>query len=270
MKVIINAETDIIPENTTPISGQGNYYTNLLAALGYPTETLPVAALLQRLYRLSGKWLVVSPIHWLATHNDALIVACGEDLRLTQEESDYYFLLLSEFWATENRKLHFHNNHTWLLQVDNSPACHAPSPYTLRSKSIMPALEKIDDTLYWQRVLTEIQMLLNSRRMPFAQSAYPVNGVWIWGEGDWDEKNNEISVVAFDESAQQLAACFTTPVPNESEPSDGLILVHDWPPLPMVLTKLNDYTRNAAWFWNNQAYQYVPKTWWSRFIRTLK
>lgn len=95
MRVVIDSECSSIPERAKSLNSEGNVLLNFLLNLGYNPENPPVADLLKKYHRLEGKWLVLTPVHWEATHNDAMVVALGKNLQLEQHESKLWFDLFS-------------------------------------------------------------------------------------------------------------------------------------------------------------------------------
>ena len=188
MDVVINAECAEVPVGSTPLSHQGNYYHHIFSCLLGPIESPPVADLLRRYYGLEGDWLIASPIHWQATHNDAMIVASAHELKLSESESVRFFSALAEFVAAYSIKLHYHDAYTWLLNVDGQPHITAKPVHALLHQSLMPELRTLDSTLFWQRLITEIQMFFSAH--PFnkeREEKYSINGIWIWGNGKMHE-----------------------------------------------------------------------------------
>lgn len=130
---------------------------------------------------IDGHWLTVSPIYWQATHNDAMIMACGAELDLPDDESRRWFEALAAFLVHDKVKLHYHDAHTWLIQFDAAPPINAVPVHTLIQQSMMQQLKALDPTLFWSRFLTETQMFFSEHPLNKArEERYPVNGVWVW------------------------------------------------------------------------------------------
>lgn len=183
MDVIIN---DSLPEDTfdkESVSISGNFYSSLLNVLGYPSDQPPVAELLKTYYHLSGDWLVVSPICWQATHNDAMIIAGPSELNLTDEESRAWFDALNEFVAPEDMSVFYCDAQTWLLQCRNKPDIHSIPVDKLIHQSLLPALQNLDPTSFWLRFITESQMYFSAHPLNDERGETPINGLWVWGGG---------------------------------------------------------------------------------------
>lgn len=290
MDVVINDDIDAVPEGYTPTQTHGNFYHNILACLAYPIDAPPVADLLRRHHGLEGDWLIASPIHWQATHNDAMIVASGHELKLSTEESRVWCAELAAFSAFVDIKLHYHDASTWLLQRDGKPKIIARPVHTLHHQSMMPELKKLDETLFWQRYITENQMFFSEHPLNKARKeSYSINGLWLWGGGNLHERGHKTLVCA-NEGLQKLATLLSTSVssyqsgkmPNSRGLTAGSSLdAKSMDPAfaadsVLLFDTLNEHERAALqtqlqkntvhWYWNNVAYTSKPKSWWSRLL----
>jgi len=125
-----------------------------------------------------GSWLRVSPVHWEATHNNAMIVAAGEDLNLTDEASRKLCDAFAAFLAEENMQLHYCNAGTWLLLCDTEVPPQTEPLDTALQSSMHRLLITLKKTPFWLRFLTESQMFFSGQ--PQDDKVMPVNGVWVW------------------------------------------------------------------------------------------
>lgn len=260
----------IINSSISPLSGEvgemRNYYQNILNCLGYPSGQPPVADLLRRYHKLEGNWLIASPIYWQATHNDAILMACDESLDLPDVESRRWFAALTEFLKEDNVQLHYHDPYTWLIRFEDSPPFYAKPVHQLLQKSLMQQLHASDDTLFWTRFLTENQMFfsehpLNKERV----GRYPINGLWIWGEGELVERSAR-AFVCSDEAGCDLAALLTTHVSRyvvgSRFPKKAVLLFADFDKEQAKQFE----NRTVHWYWNNADYVTRPKTWLARLF----
>ncbi len=132
-------------------------------------------------HRLDGDWLVISPIYWQATHNDAMIMAYGEALDLPDDESRRWFAALADFLKDDNVTLHYQDAHTWLIQFAQCPPIHSKPVHMLLQQPLMQHLKTLDPTLFWSRFITENQMFFSEHPLNKARiGRYPINGVWVW------------------------------------------------------------------------------------------
>ncbi len=267
MDVVTNSDISALPEKCTMIPHYGNYYHHVLHCLGYPNEKPPVADLLRTYHGLNGKWFIVSPVFWQATHNDAMIMAAGSSLHLTEQDSRLWFTALSDFVQEDNISLIYHDAHTWLMQVPKHSLLNAKPVHQLLHQSLTPHLKQLDPELYWQRLLTEIQMLFSAHSLNQSRGALPINGVWVWGDGLLNLLSNKI-LLCDDPETHRLAMLLSKNVHYLKEkprfPNDSLYL-NAQHSLESLQTKLQNH--NNRWYWNNMAYCNASKPWWKRTWR---
>lgn len=84
MDVVINSECIQLPKHSVALETQGCALLNYLTCLGYTHNQMPLAALLAQSRALDGDWVVLSPVFWQASHNNAVIVATGDSLELSE------------------------------------------------------------------------------------------------------------------------------------------------------------------------------------------
>lgn len=277
MDIVINGSILTKPQSLVPVTleqaqlfiGQRNYYVNLLTCLGYSADFPPVADLLRKLHGLDGIWWILSPIHWQATHNDAMIVACDEQLPLSDEESRQWFAALTEFLAQDDVKLHYHDAYTWLIQFKGAVSFDAKPVSALLQQSILPHLKALDPTSFGQRFITENQMFFSQHRLNKARSDhYPINGIWIWGGGVFASASLK-SVIAMDETAFHLASIVST---NVSRYQTGQTIAND----AVILSSAEIFDRNLLkkrtihWYWNNMTYTTKSKNWLMKVVTSWR
>lgn len=265
MDVIINAECNAVPEGAKPLAAQGTALLNLLFCLGYDPMDPPLADLLRRLAKLEGDWLVLSPIHWQATHNDALILATGKDLELREAQAKLWFAVFADYLAAEGMKLHYHDAETWLLCEPQKHPLNAKPVYQLLNKSLMRELTQLGDTLFWQKFITESQMLFASKPN---QSA--MNGLWPWGNALFSGKKT--TKICADEAFLPIAKLCSSHVtlynPSIKLKEQQLLLITE----RTMLSEQHQEELNKLlvhWYWNNTAYASGTRNWFIRLWRTL-
>ncbi len=243
-----------------------HYHHQILNCLDYPESAPPVADVLRRVHDLAGSWLVVSPIYWEASHNDAMLLAVGEDLALSNEEGLAWFGIFAEFAKQDFSGVHYHDPYTWLIRIDQQPPLIAKPAHRLRHQSMMPELAVLDDTLFWQKRLTEVQMLFSQHPLNQARRGTKclINGIWIWGYGVF--KPTSSPIVSDSPGAQRLASVLSTQTYTVSDlniyPDTALMLLENKTHLSEVQLKTKHQTVN--WYWQNCAYQTSPQGWFKR------
>jgi hypothetical protein len=162
MDVIVNAIKPSSPPGVEALTTQHDFWLNCLVQLGQDPLYTPLAELFRQQLNLeAGDWYIISPIHWEVTHNDAMISAYGDALNLSESLSRIWFEELSQFLAQDGFVLIYYSPAHWLMKVTNHtlvPALKSPNLKDMEHQSMMPVLATLDPTLYWQRLLTELQM----------------------------------------------------------------------------------------------------------------
>lgn len=261
MQVIINSIGSLIPEGSSPLNSQGHVALNLLTALGYKPENAPMADLLRSLAHLNGDWVVLSPILWEASHNDAMIVGTES----SDEDAKCCFDLLADYIAEDGLTLYYHSPYLWLMSIDGKPYPNAKTVAQLIHRSLMPELAQLDSSMYWQKFFTECQMVFAAHSK---QSAF--NGVWAWGAGRLEKKKN--GFVCADEASYAMAkecservALYT---PDVHLKHYDVLLLNTMDSLSMA--HQNEIkTSSATWYWNNIAYACNKPNWFIRMWRHL-
>lgn len=265
MDIFIDSDCTILPKETKPLVSQGSLIENFLVGLGYEASDPPLAELLKGFYSLEGDCLMLSPVKWQATHNDAMIIAADETLALEEAESKHWFTLYKNYLAEENIGLYYHDAKTWVLQAKGKPSLHAKPTHLLINQSLMPELAQLDSTLYWQKFLTEAQMFFASQ-----PSIPPFNGVWLWGSAPLRDKTS--LALCADESffsiAQLCAEQVTLYHPTLELNSFSMLLLKSQEGLSAShqeqLKKIP-----STWYWNNKAYRSTFPNYFARVWRNI-
>lgn len=264
LDIIINSECERLPKYHVPLDGQDSALLNYLSCLGYEINQLPFADLLARNQHLEGHWVALSPIHWHASHNDAVVVAAGQTLELSEDESRYWFEHFSKVFAIDGCRSYFYDTHTWLLSSSDMPSLNAKPVAQLLNQSLMPELAHLGSSMYWQKLFTEGQMFFA------AHAEQPlINGLWAWGGGQLELQHKRVIV---DELFLPFATLSTTHViPYNSSVSlhDGDILLIDSINVLSNEHKKRLSSTTARWFWRNSAYIHKKTNCVSRFWRSL-
>lgn len=265
MKLIINAESEFAPEVKHQLNSQGDPLLNLLLCLGYDTLNPPLAALLSQYHQLEGDWVVLSPVYWQATHNNALITAFGKSLNLDETGIKDSFHRFAEYLRAEGLGLYYHDASTWLLSASQRPRLKTKPVHYLLDRPLMMEIAAMDETFYWQKFLTESQMF-------FATQAHheTLNGVWLWGSAPLDSKKS-IKICAdehFISLAQLCASHVSLYQPSLSLNDFDLLLVADFSLFSEVHQEQLK-KRSARWYWNNIGYDVPHLNCFTRLWRTL-
>ncbi|MCP0913487.1 MULTISPECIES: hypothetical protein [Legionella] len=267
MDVVINAEIQDIPRESLELVCRGNFYHHVLTCLGYPESSPPIADLLRRLYGLAGEWLMVSPVHWQASHNDAMILASGREMQLSEAESQQWFAVLGDFVAPEGMTVYYCDRFTWLLQAPGKPSIQAKPVQQLLHQSLMPQLRNLDASFFWQRFITESQMFFSAHPLHQKNPGPAVNGLWIWGGGMLDAPQTRFIHYNSEFTCNLAKHLSTQATPYQSSQLFGKndLLLLDTIDSNLLLQLQSQLRKDTVhWYWNNLAYTTQAKSWWSR------
>lgn len=265
MDVIINADCLSLPEQGHTLKSQGRALLNCLAAVGYDIVNPPVAEILKRMNHFEGGWLVMTPVHWQATHNDALITAAGKDTQVDSQSLKSCFEFYSRFIAEDGMTLHYYDEDFWLLCAEDKPKIHAKPVFQLIGQSLMPELAQLDGSLFWQKLITESQMFFATQNMSSG-----INGIWVWGGGTHFSETS-LSICADTQwisFANIISKNVTLYQPNLDINRFHIVLIDVLDSLSLA-HQAELQKRSVNWFWNNLAYSSKQYNLIKRFWRKL-
>lgn len=279
MDVILNTEDeDLVSELiiSQEASCQGDAYLHLLRLLGTDSLYPPLATFLAFLQDLPGKWALLSPIHWQASHNDVRVLASGEMLGLGEEKALLLFSILEDFFKMANLPLHYLDAKYWLINIEGQPKLKAKALPDILQQRFLPHLSQVDQGFFWQRLLTEVQMFLKGQPSWAAESSFSaleVNGVWIWGQGDLtfavDTKNkrkilcDHAPLLHLNTLGQRVSLISEA----QGFQRNDIVWLQNKDPSLLLRLKQEALRLPITWHWNNRVYQTRPKTLWERLWR---
>lgn len=165
------------------------YYAHLSYWLQQPPAiNLPLAALTAIAAKLpaeNGGWLLASLVQLHADLSQVYIFG-NEHLQLSPDEISNLILKLNEFLVDDGLKIYSVDGLLWLIHLSSIPSIVSRPLAAVIGKNLQSYLPTGESASYWQKLLTEIQMLLfqsevNQQR---ERKGLPVaNSLWLWGEG---------------------------------------------------------------------------------------
>ena len=138
-------------------------------------------------------WGFLSPCHWQAGM-DRLTMQ-GPDLpELNEAESRALMGTLAEFMQQDGIALHFDRADRWRVHGELLRELPSASLDRVLGQDLAPWLTRQGDTTAWQRLQSELQMLLyahpvNDERA--ARGAPIINSVWLHGTGSLPERSGQ-------------------------------------------------------------------------------
>lgn len=157
-----------------------------------------------------GWWLRVDPVHMVADRDQLYLSASGA-LGLSQSETDGLIAELNRLYADDGWQFVAATPQRWYLRLPQPLVMRTIPTVAAMGRRVGEVLPQGDDGLDWQRVMTEIQMLLHASPVNTPRSEQgllTVNSLWFWGGGSLPQVRGECGwsrVLADDPLARGLA-----------------------------------------------------------------
>jgi hypothetical protein len=201
-----------------------------------------------------GNWYIASPIHWEATHNDAMIVY---DAKTGEDESQlaHFFQVFQGFLERDDCPVQKLDLSVWLFDAKNLIDFKLPSLNAVMHRSLQDYLRDMPSG--WRTWFTEVQMLFHAAS-PNATSI--INGVWPWGGGKFSIVTE---IYRFGEFSGIESKAWT---PSMQLPTQGVLLIaqaHKEEFLALFDKKYSNHMP-VTWWWQNKMYQTQPQSLWKK------
>lgn len=181
-------------------------------------------------------WFRVDPVH-LRADRDRLLVFGPGALDVTPDEVQSVAETCHGLLAEDGMSLRPAGDH-WYLSVPDTPSVRMASIHAVSGHYMDAYLPSGDDARRWNRLLSELQMLLHTLALNEARDArgqFTINGLWPWGGGRWPGTIEAPydRVYADDDLGRgigRLAGLPARPLPlrlSELREQGGRMLVHD-------------------------------------------
>lgn len=208
----------VITPSSTSAQGVLSSLLNLPACNNFPAATF--AMLTQESYDDSKYYMFADPVH-LQADIDHAILTSSDDLDLQANDSDSFCMLLNEHFYQDDLFFQCINKDQWVvvskkkIQLDTAPLTETIG------RNINFLLPKGKGSSVWNRVLTEVQMLMHSHDINAVREAsgqQSINSVWFHGSGDLPDLSDPPSLcicsndIVFEGLASH-AGCDYLPVP---------------------------------------------------------
>jgi hypothetical protein len=153
-----------------------------------PDQELPLAAiaLVGDGGAAAGRiWMRADPVH-LHPQGTELYLTRGAELAIQAHEADAMVAALNDLFRGDGLRFESRHPHEWYVALDRVPALRTVPLDLAHGRSMGPLLPTGDDSAWWQRRISEVQMLLHGLPVNEAREARgdsPVNSLWLWGAG---------------------------------------------------------------------------------------
>ncbi len=130
-------------------------------------------------------WLCAQPVH-LAVDRNSLILQPPSRLRLSAHESRQLFDALKPYFDLEQLDFRRAATEIWCIGTRHHQNLSTTEPELAQGRDVDGLQPVGTDAAWWQRLMTEAQMILHQHPVNAAREArgeLPVNSVWLWGGG---------------------------------------------------------------------------------------
>jgi hypothetical protein len=130
-------------------------------------------------------WLRADPVH-LVADRDQLYLSASAALQLSHTEADTLVAEFNRIYADDGWHFVAATPQRWYLRLPQPLAMRTTPTAEAMGRRLGEVLPQGEDAMSWQRVMTEVQMLLHTSSVNAARSeqgALVVNGLWFWGGG---------------------------------------------------------------------------------------
>ena len=130
-------------------------------------------------------WVCAQPVH-LAVDRDSLILQPLMDLQLSEAESHGLFETVRQHLAADQLEVRHAGPGFWCIGSRREQAMETTETALVEGGAIDDSLPLGADGQTWQRLVTELQMLLHGHPVNITredQGLSPINSIWLWGSG---------------------------------------------------------------------------------------
>ncbi|HET9836179.1 MAG TPA: phosphoglycerate mutase [Rhodanobacteraceae bacterium] len=176
----------------------------LRKAFQVPGTSLPVAALLrEHLAHDAGEslWLCADPAYVRVEANGARLLACGDELQLTSEETESLARSLRPSFGDAGAPLEITSPANWALRLPQGAGVPAfASPEEALGANLLEHLPQGDSGRRWRALFNEAQVVLHSHPVNATRrerGLMPVNALWFWGAGPlpmWAKSSLDLAI----------------------------------------------------------------------------
>ncbi len=200
------------PGSKTPKEALQSFFTGLHS----PIPSAALSGFAQGLIDRNNThlWCFASAVECLVTHQTAYVLG---NAQLGLEEDEKLALAKSLNQLVQQDGLHFMNSEgaDWLCSLEKHTDIVMHDLFEVLSKNMYPKLPQGSDQIFWHRLLTEVQMLLQSNEVnkKRATKKPTISSLWFWGIGQLPQQiSTQFDVVYSEDKVMQgLAKLANTP-----------------------------------------------------------
>ncbi len=200
----------ILARGTASASGSATLEDWLCGAFA-ADGVAPVRAAADGLATEDGYWLCADPAHLQLQHAQVVLLP---DVALDQAEADALCASLNGHFAGMGLSFHAPQPQRWYVRVAESLEVTTHPMSQVAWRDVKPFQPQGADALRWQRITTEVQMLLHAHPVNQAREArgeLAINSLWLWGGGRAAQLQKAFDAVGGDRLAGAFAQAAGVP-----------------------------------------------------------
>jgi hypothetical protein len=151
----------------------------------------------------SGSWMRIDPVH-LRPDLGKLLLFDANHFSITPAEAISFLSELNPHLRDYDMEIICGTEPTrWYLRMAQPPRLQTTPPHWLNGRHVDPWLARGTDAPFWQRLLTEMQMILHlsvTNGVREESRAPPINSLWPWGLGPLPpDRRSSVEIVVSDD-----------------------------------------------------------------------
>lgn len=130
-------------------------------------------------------WLKVDPVQMIADR-DTLVLVSGQDLQITQSESQSLLDAFNQHFAEDGVTLEWGANDSWYMRLPQAVDLQTTDLAQAHYRNLHGLFPSGHAGPYWRTLMNEAQMLFHQHPVNLARreaGQAEINSVWVWGEG---------------------------------------------------------------------------------------
>ena len=145
--------------------------------------------------KVSESKFMLSPISLVVGMRDILLQALPDKLAITENEYQHIKALVEPHLLDEGYTLHL--NEGQFIVCGEINMISTPL-FNIEETSVREALPRGEDKIIINRLIAELQMLLNQAAFNIERvnnGKVPINALWVWGEGQWAASTLKVTLL---------------------------------------------------------------------------
>ena len=168
-----------------------------------------------------GVWMRADPIH-LQLGRFGLMLSDPSAISLSAADAEKMVSELAPLFRERSMRLDAPHPQRWYVQDAPVPVSPTIAPHDALGQVVDPSPD--DEDTWWRELITEVQMTLHQSPVNLRleeRGILPVNSLWFWGEGSYNEQPATTFREVWGDDAFELGLGKLTGANSEWRPTDG-------------------------------------------------